>query len=333
MINKRKIIYVLVSFVSILLLLNVVLGITKKNHAEKPKESLSIDEIELNFYNTLNEFGIQQSWVQKQKLKKGTFDSLTYKFNVKLPSGVAIPVVIKDLNESFIGKPVSITSEEKKINGYTSLKIESGNYTKLITELRYDSQLFRENSQIGFLITDLEDTESSDFSTLKKLAIPFGCILPLELKSTEIAEILKSNGIDYFVNLYSDSENTNFELDKDFDLEKLSQNIRNIISSFNSPKIFLIDLNESGFDHNLKNFIIDEFNKRNRKIIPLNNYVLLKGENEKDLISLMNFHLNNVKAGESKVFKISVSDFFKMQDEITRYIKRGNKVITPSKLI
>ena len=333
MINKRKIIYALVSVVSILLLLNVVLGITKKKQEEIPKETLSIDEIELNFFNTLNEFGIQQSWIQKRKLNKGTFDSLTYKFNIKLPSGVAIPLVIKDLNESFIGKPVSITSEEVKINGYTSLKIESGNYVKLITELRYDSKLFRENSQIGFLITDLDDTESSDFSTLKKLAIPFGCILPLELKSTEIAELLKSSGIDYFINLYSDSDNTDFELDKDFDLEKLSHNIKNIISSFNSPKIFFMDLKKSGFDNNLKSFIIGEFNERSRNIIPINNYVLLKGENEKDLISLINFHLNNVKAGESKVFKVTVSDFFKIQDEITRYIKRGNKVITPSKLL
>lgn len=333
MINKRKIIYILVSVVSILLLLNVVLGITQKKPEKKIKKSLSINEIELNFFNTLNEFGIQQSWIQKRKLRKNTFDSLTHKFNVKLPAGVAIPVVIKDLNESFTGKPVSITSEEKKINGYTRLNIESGNFTKLITELRYDTKLFRDNSQIGFLITGLENTEDSYFKTLMQLAIPFGAILPLELKSTETAEILKSNGIDYFINLYSASDHADFELDKDFDLEKLSSNIKKIISSFNSPEMFFMNYEESGFDNSMKDFIIGEFNKRRRKIIPLNNFVLLKGENKKDLISLINFHLKNIKSDESKIFIVRISDFFEIQNEITSYLKRGNKVILPSLLL
>ena len=333
MINKRKIIYVLVSAVSVLLLLNVLLGITQKKAEEKIRESLAISEIELYFFNTLTEFGIEQSWIQKRKLKKGTFDSLTYKFIVKLPVGVAIPVVLKDLNESFVGKPVSISSEEEMKNGYTNLKIKSGSYTKLVSELRYDSQLFREYSQIGFLLNDLDEVEIDEFKTLMQLAVPFGVILPLESKSTEVAELIKSNGIDYFVNLYSDSDNADFELDKDFDLEKLNQNIKNIISSFNSPKIFFIDIKQSGFDSSMKNFLIDKFNERNRKIIALNNYVSLKGENETDLISLINFHLNNVKAGESKVFKISVLDFFKIQDEITSYIRKGNKVISPNKLL
>ena len=289
--------------------------------------------VELNFFNTLSKYGIEQSWIQKRKLNKGTFDSLSYKFIIKLPAGVAIPVVLKDLNESFVGKPVLIESEEEKINGYTSLKIKSGNYTKLVSELRYGSQLFREYSQIGFLITDLNEVESDEFNTLLQLAVPFGVLLPLELKSTETAELIKSNKIDYFVNLYSDSDNTEFELDKDYKLEKLSKNIKNIISSFNSPRIFFMDIKQSGFDSSLQSFIIDEFNKRNRKIIPLNNYVLLKGENKADLISLINFHFNNVKLAESKVFKISVSDFFKIQDQVASYIKKGNKIVSPNKLL
>ena len=331
MINKRKIIYVLVSAVSGLLLLNVLLGITQEKPEEKIKNSLSIHEIEFNFFNTLTEFGIKQSWIQKRKLNKGTFDSLTYKFVVKLPAGVAIPVVLKDLNESLVGKPVTIFSEEEKINGYTKLQIKSGSYTKLVSDLRYDSKLFREYSQIGFLLTDLDEID--EYKTLMQLAVPFGVILPLESKSTETAELFKSNKFDYFINLYSDSDNADFELDKDFDLEKLNQNIKNIISSFNSPKIFFMDFNQSGFDKSMKNYINDKFNERSRKIIALSNYVLLKGENEKDLISLINFHLNNVKVGESRVFKIRALDFFKIQDEITNYIKRGHKVLSPYKLL
>jgi len=333
MINKRKIIYLLVSVVASLLIINVLLGITQKKEITEVKDEISKAEIEKRFIRTLSDFGIQESWIEKKNLRKGKFDSISYKIKIKLPPQVAIPVVIKDLNESFIKQPVSLSSSEEKINGFTSLMVKSGNSTKLISEFRYGSKLVRETSQIGFLIIDLDDINDPDYGTLLKIAIPFGVLLPLESNSQEIAEEVKSNNINYFVNLTTDSDNIDFELANDFELTKLSKNIKNIISSFNSPRIFFIDDKQSGFDRSLKTFIKDEFMKRSRKLITLNNYVTLKGENEEDLISLVNFHLNNIKPNYPKVFRISTSDFIFIQEELFDFIKKGNEIVSPSRLI
>jgi len=123
-----------------------------------------------------------------------------------------------------------------------------------------------------------------------------------------------------------------FELDPMFSLEKLSKNIRNIISSFNSPDIFFIDDKKSKFDINAKNYIKEEFMKKNRRVISLNKYALLKGENKADLLSLMSFYLNNIKMGDSGVFRISANDFLMVQEEINKYVKKGNKILNPNKL-
>jgi hypothetical protein len=332
MINKKKIIYFLIAVIASLLLLNVLLALNQNKNEIELNRELTINKIEEKFYNVLNVFGIDDLWISTQKLKKGEYDSLEYKFIVKIPSGVAIPLVLKDLNEAFVNQPVTMASEEKKINGITSLNIESAGDVKLIAEFKYDLKLVREFSQVGFLLTKIDEIEDSEFNILYNIAFPFGVLLPLETNSRETAEIIKSNNINYFIELIHNSESVDFELDPMFSLEKLSKNIRNIISSFNSPDIFFIDDKKSKFDINAKNYIKEEFMKKNRRVISLNKYALLKGENKADLLSLMSFYLNNIKMGDSGVFRISANDFLMVQEEINKYVKKGNKILNPNKL-
>lgn len=331
MINKRKIIYFLVVVVAALLFLNVMLGFVEKK--EDPLEStLNKIQIEEKFILVLNEFGIQENWIEKQKLKKGKYDSLSYKYKIHIPNGLTIPVVLKDLNEMFVKLPVVITSSEQKVNGITELEIKSGGINKLFAELIYDNDISRKFSLIGFLITDFENADEGEIKKLFNFALPVGIVLPLENNSQVTAELIIKNKLDYFIELSDDADIIDFELEEDLGLEQLNANITKVISSFNSPKYFFINELESGFNATTASFITEKFEKRGRKILTSNNYFLLKGEDEHDLQSLFQFQVNKLKPGTTKVFRISLEDLYNIQNVILKYLKRGNKIVHPSRI-
>jgi hypothetical protein len=332
MINKQKIIYSLVTVVVFLLLVNVSLTLveTKK---QIPKETQNKEKIEADFISVLKNFGIKENWITKQKIKKGKNDSLTHKYKIKLPLDVTIPVLLKDINEIFASLPVDATSKEIKVYGVTELTLSSGEYKKLSAEFKYDSEISREFSTIGFLIISEDLISEEEIKKIKDLAIPVGIILPLENKSKIIAEIIKTNKLDYFIELSDDADNVDFELDEDLGLDKLTSNIKSIISSFNSPKIFFVNELESGFSASIENFIVEKFQKRERKVITSNSFFRLKGEDDSDLQSLLGFHLNKLKPRTSKVFIININDLFEIQNLLGKFIKKGNKIELPSKLL
>lgn len=332
MINKRKIIYFLIAIVVLLLLVNVVLNLIEPKH-KIVEETQTKEKIEDDFITVLESFGIKESWISKQKIKNSKNDSLTYKFQVKLPLDVTIPVLLKDINEVFASNPVDATSKEIKLYGVTELTLSSGKFRKLLAEFKYDSELSREYSTIGFLINDGRLIEEEEILKIKNLAIPVGIILPLENKSKANAELIKSNRLDYFIELSDNADDVDFELDEDLGLEKLNNNIKVIISSFNSPKVFFINELESGFNASIANFIFEKFEKRGRKVVTSNSFLSLKGEDNSDLQSLLGFHLNKMKPRTSKIFRINIDDLFEIQNILSKFIKKGNKIELPSHLL
>ena len=82
-----------------------------------------------------------------------------------------------------------------------------------------------------------------------------------------------------------------------------------------------------------RNYINEQFNKRGRELINVEEYLLLKGENDLDLISLFDFHLRNLNFGESRIFLISTADWLIIQDEVNKYLRKGNKVAYPTHII
>lgn len=330
--NKRKIIYSLVTVVVFLLLVNVSLTLVE-TRKQITKETQSKEKIEADFFSVLKNFGIKENWITKQKIKKSKNDSLTYKYVIKLPLDVTIPVLLKDINEIFASLPVDATSKELKVYGVTELTLSSGEIQKLSAEFKYDSEISREYSSIGFLISNDDLISEDEIKKIKDLALPVGIILPLENKSKIIAEIIKTNKLDYFIELSDNSDNVDFELDEDLGLDKLTSNIKSIISSFNSPKIFFVNEIESGFSASIENFIVEKFQKRERKVVTSNSFFNLKGEDELDLRSLLGFHLNKLKPRTSKVFIINMNDLFEIQNILQKFIKKGNKIELPSKLL
>jgi hypothetical protein len=333
MLNKRKVIYFLVAVVAALLLINVLLSLIQTGNQNQNTDEISSSEIEKSFLSSLDNFGIKENWINKQKLKKKLSDSISYIYQIKIPLGLTIPQILKDMSEEFANKPAILNSEEKKIGGITRLEIKSRNSIKLISEFKYDPILEREFSQTGFILINYNESSEKEIDDIFKVLLPFGVLLPLESNSQIIAENVKNNKKEYFLELNDDCDDSGLELNDDLELEELTKNCNKIISNFNSPKYFFITKKESGFNFSTIDFISDKFENKGRKILKLENYTKLQSESISDLKSLYNFHLVNLKAGGDKIFLITVTDWLLIQNEISNYIKKGNKVVFPSQLL
>lgn len=332
MVDKRSIIYYLVSIVALLLVVNIILSKLGKSKTSETVKEISIEKANDIFLKTLSTFDIKDEWIKKKKLTRGKYDSLKVKYSIEVPKAISIPLVLKDLNEQFNSFPVKLFSEEGKY-GFSNLKIISNGKVKLNSEFRYLKGESINFNKIGFIIYDYIDGDEDDINKLFSLAYPFGVILPLEEESQKVAEIIKSKNYNYFVELSNDADYIKFELNEEKGIEFLANNVKNIISYFNSPKFFFINTSKNQFSKTTLKFLKEKFEERGRNLKFVNSYVKLKGENKTDLASLFNFHLNQLGNQGEKVFMIDLEDWFLLQDELNNFIKTGNKIVLPSKLM
>ena len=270
---------------------------------------------------------------KKTKDKNNQFDSLKYNYQIQIPTSIPIPMIIKEISLKLKNKNVSITSKEEKINGTTELKIKSGSFIKLVANLEYNSLLQRPYSSIAFIINDVEELNENELNNLLTNSFKFGALLPLRSTSIVIAEKILASKKNYFINLDDDADKLNFELDEDLNVKQLKRNIKSIVSSFNTPRFYFISKKKTGFSNSFISFLTEEFSKQNRTVLRLNSFIKLQGENKQDLNSLLDFHLNKLKAGTSKLFIISIDDWWTIQTTLNYYLKKGNKIVLPAKLL
>ena len=332
MLSRRRLIYLLVFIISLLLFLNVALKITENKQEQKIEKQISISIAEKGFFEVLNYFGLENDWIEKRRLNKALNDSIDYFYQVSVPENVSVPEIMTNLQVKFSKFPTLLTSNEQNPKGNSLLTLmTSQKDVKLKARLVYKSDIIRKEKNIAFLIYNCENASENDLNLLIKLPYKFGCILPLEEDSQIIAEQLKKEGIEYFIQLKSDSDHLDFELEEDIGLEKITSNVKSIVSYFNSPKYFLTDSKNSNLNLNVKSFVKDILQKKGRKLVSVDNITLLKGKNREDLKSILEFHLRNTSYDKKNIFRISISDWLILQDEINSYIRSGNTIYSPSK--
>ncbi len=332
---KKKIIFILVAFTAILIILNALLGNRKHGIAKIKTVNffLTRNKIEDNFKKILATYGIQNQWINKTNIKSKQYDSLKFKYIIEVPSSVPIPLIIKDISLILNNKNINVISRQKEFNSSTELIVKANNFVKLYANFKYNNSLHRPSSTAAFIIKNINTLSADELSAFLMIPQKYGVLLPLRNSSIGIAEKILDAKRNYYISLDDDADNVFFELDEDFGVHQLKKNIKSIISSFNTPHYYFVNKKTTGFSNSFINFLIDEFKKRKRKILRENSFINLKGEDSEDLKSLLNFHLNNIKPGNFKIFFIDVNDWENVQQVLNDYLKKGNKIILPSKLL
>ncbi len=326
MLTKRKFIYSLVVFSILLIISNILLEVTSKKE-KKTIQEISINEIELKFSSTLNNYGILSNWIKKVYVKNRLSDSLDFLYNVTLPQEVSMPALIKDLNNSFDLEKITIETIERKNHSNTQLRIYSNKKLKLQANLRDSKKISRKYASYSFLVHADVNNDERAINEMEDIYCDFTYLIT---PSKEAFEIKNSFNGKYALLINDALSGTEYSLEEDFSKQKLTNRIRSIVINFGNDKTYLIDETSAIFNSKTYNLLRDEFEKRGINLISLQKYSKLKGKTKQELISLFQFYTTSLKGKGEKTFLINSIDFLELQPLIAKQIKMGDKVVNVS---
>jgi len=320
---KRKFIYALIVISIVLIISNILLEVVSKEEVKTIPE-ISLNEIELKFSTSLNNYGILSDWIKKVHLKTKLSDSLDFLFSVTLPVDVSIPTFIKDLNNSFNSESISIKTIEKKNHSNTTLKIYSNEKLKLQANLKHSKRIIRKHAEYSFIVYVDFNQDLDIWMKVKNIYYDFTYLItPSKLALKE-----KKNFNGSYALLIDDKlSETEYALEEDYSKQKLMNRIRSIVISFGNNKTYLIDETSAIFNSKIYSLLRDEFGKRGINLIALQKYSKLNGNTNQELFSLFNFYTTSLNGKEGKTFVLNLNDFLKLETPIAKQIKMGDKVV------
>jgi len=323
---KRKIIYILILLIALLLIANLILDSVSKPKENKYENLVSKSEIERKFKDVLLNFNISKDWIKVRKLKKkkGRFNNTYYK--VSIPNGISIPNILKDINKAFSDENIRVKSTEKSNFGDSDVEIYENKILKLRAKLFYSSALKRDNSTISFIVTGISELSNGKVNELLAVPLDFGLVLKPGRFSENLFPSIKNQQKQFYLLLNEDIDDERFELLEDFSKGVLRRKINNMFKFFKDNSFFLVDQHSNLFKSTIFDYIKNVLKRNNKKIYYLNNFTQLHGESKNDLKSLFAFYLKNIKPGTEKIFVISADNFLNLLDDILQYKKKGNSI-------
>ncbi|MBN1639349.1 MAG: hypothetical protein JW866_10295 [Ignavibacteriales bacterium] len=322
-----KVIYILFGVCFFLLLVIVALDIFKDDNTAS-KNQVRKSEIEKVVLKKLDEYGIQENWIDKVYFSNPDFDSLDCVFKIKMPEDVIVPIFLNDLNKEFYKKNVNIISEEKK--SITTLKIYSNNILKFQSNLTYDKSIARIKNVIALIVYGIENLSESEREIFLNVAFPVSFILLPSVLSETIVPQIKLADKEYLIIINDDIKDAKYSLASDYEPDMLRKSISNIKQTFRGSTGFLIDEKSKLYNSSFYNFLRDEFKKAEITLKSNSIYITLPSNDKDELLSIFKFHSYN--SDGKKTFYLSTDDLNILLDEIEKYKKKGNLVVLPSQI-
>lgn len=325
---KNKLINILVIVCIVLLGANVIYDIAREEEPV-PVVHPSRDLIEKKFVKVLDDFSINLEWIDLRHIDNEEYDSLEYVYYVKVPKGVSVINIIRDVNAEFIDDKVEIVTEEREINGRSVLKVFAEEQLKMEAFLTPDTNLVRDYAKFAFVLTDIDLLDEAEIDTLRDIGYPYAAALVPTEESKLMLDSLASPGNEFFV-LLNDDLDDNYELAGDMKKPKLRRQVDVITDDFGRAKIYLFDPGSRLFASLANNYITGLIREEANRVITLSSLTDLRNNELADLVSLLDFYTDSGLGKEGRVFFISADDFLRITGFLNRYIKKGNKLLFPS---
>ncbi len=329
---KKIIIKYLLAFAILLLLINISIDVFKKKEIVPSTSSeLSVIYLENSFWQVLDNYGINANWVKKKKNKIEDEDSITAKYLVSIPSDIPIPLVVKELYNSFPNGSVKFNTQEKKMFGETELNIISGNNLKLKAILTPVTELKRNKSDLSFIISDALNLSQGNYSRWLNVNFPLSCSVVPDPDMMPKCDSLAKYYKEYTVLLNDDISYSKMKFVPEYSKTLLKGSVSRVLSSFPKRKAVLVDEKAGLYNSAIYNFVRDEFARNNQKLVRLNQIIRLEMNDELELTSRFNFYCNDTTSVKNKIFFTTFDNFEKLLPLIDKYKKKGSKIISVSK--
>jgi len=328
--KQKSIKYLLAAAVS-LLVINIAIESLKKPKKESAVHELSVLQIETVFFTVLDEYGIETKWISRKKYKSADYDSVKTEYSVKIPADMPVPLIIKNINKVIEKDITGFVSEEKKIFGTTEIRVYTNEVLKLKATLIPDKEIIRKRNELAFVINNAFDLSDKDFNNFLSVHHPLSCTVVPGNDQILRADSLKDYTKEYAILLNNDISDPKMKLKSDYQKVILRGSMQNIISGFRDAKAYIIEENSTLYNSPIYNYVRDEFNRQSIYLYPSAELIELNGAEDSEIISKFKFYCQDTTGIHQKVFISSLDNFLKIQNEIEKIKKKGNKIIPLSK--
>lgn len=325
-INFKKILAILFSISLLLLLSHLVITLVYPDTTFKNVVSLSNEEIDKKFKESLYSFAIKDEWIKTVK------DNLTIpSYRINIPSDLPIAQVLGELTKQFAGYNIEVIAEEKIIRGRTQMQVQSDHDIKLKADFRYSSEIERTVSKSAIFIYGRESKEAEYDSLLRNLSKDYSALLIPSKSSSAYTKWLRENGFDYAVIINNDIQDIEFRLGDDYSEKRLQLIVRNMVVSFPHALFYVIDKNSNIYSS--PNFLVfkNEFEKRRIKIFTTDSLKFIDNK-QPNISERLNSIVKNAKKGDITQIAISIDAFKSLAGELKKLIRIGYKFVKTSEL-
>lgn len=329
--KKKKIIYILF-FLSFLLLVADI--VVKKTFSQKKvivKESYYPGEINALFLNCLEEYGIKPEWIKEKKLSDKTNDSTFSRYIVTTPNDLSIVEVLISLNDLFYYDGVVINSKELKMGKDSELRLFLNDKKILEAYFKFDPKLSRNGIDFSVIVDNIEELTESEVTELLDTPSNIAFSVVPGQNGELLADEINKHGKDYIIELNDDIEDEEYVINEDQHPEKILKSLSRIFTSFSRTNFILIE-NTSDL-YNSQNFAFIKRNIPSVYLLKKKSELINLGEREpEELKSMFRFFCEKPDSSK-RVFVFDVKQFDVVKNEIQKMRKKGNRIISPSKLL
>ena len=335
--SKRILVQIFFGVIVLLLLANIIYKKYVMIKMPSQNSEVSSKAIEEYFLSSVNSFGLKKNWLVKTNVKKKYKDTVkqdsVISYKLSIPEDLPIPVILNEINSSLKKENVDIISQEEKINGKTILSIYSKNNLKLIAALEYNNETRRKAGFVGIIISGLEELKEEEINQILNFPELFGYyVIPSKESAEFVKKHLKSKK-ECIILLNDDIEELKFRLQTEFPESRLKSSIRSIIGSFPKASLILVDDKSKLYNSDIYKFIVNEFEKRNIKLIKKSSLIDINDEPKNQQQSTFSNLVKSSNENWGKVIIVPADNFSLIEDEVISLRKIGYKFINPSQIL
>lgn len=324
----------LIQFLSLLTILFLIVLLAfninqKENEQEKEKTEFSLEEADSLLKFTVGSFGLPSELLVKRKNKKDP--NIDSSYTLKIPYDLSVPEILAELNHHFNNSNIKVSSTEKKISGSTELTLISPGY-KIFVDINYSKEVTRTKGNAAFIITGINELDEKPDSLLLSLPEIYTLlIIPSDLNVT-LADRIKENKKVFALLISDETEDLTYKFSSSYSEHRTNISVRNIAGDFGRASFLVIDRNSSFVDSEIFPKMVAEFEKRDMKMVYLDDLEFLSGEDD-NLTVRLGSYLKDLNTNSGVMIMISAEDYLTVLPDIKRFRKIGYNFIRADELI
>jgi len=288
------------------------------------------EEISQRFLNILAAFDIEDKFIKENKIKDKQSKQEISSFKVQVPKDLSIPEILQDVFQSFKKDSLIIQSIEKVKGSKTALSLKAGRSTVLQAEFDYAKNYSRNKGYIAFILNDVDPSNSSTTALIESPA-KINLLIRPETKHLQQLEFIRNNGQNFSVLIDDDISEQKYKLGASYSEQRVVAVIKTLVTDFQKAVCFVIDDNSNFYKSPNYEILNRELTKRKIKLFRTSEFVNLG--NDETVLNTFSSQIEAMGNGESIVFLLSEESYVSLNPEITKYKKKGYRVITSSLIL